>query len=109
MDVHIPAPITSGLRRRGIDVLTAQEDGTRRMPDTAVLDRATEMGRMLFTYDSDFILESAKRQVAGVRFTSILYAAQRMSYRESIENVEFAALTFTPHDAMNQLWFLPLR
>jgi hypothetical protein len=28
MDVHVPAAITAGLRRRGVDVLTSQEDGT---------------------------------------------------------------------------------
>jgi hypothetical protein len=28
MDVHVPAAITAGLRRRGIDVLTSQEDGS---------------------------------------------------------------------------------
>jgi hypothetical protein len=27
MDVHVKAAITAGLRRRGIDVVTAQEDG----------------------------------------------------------------------------------
>ena len=29
MDVHIPAAITDGLRRVGLDVLTSQEDQTR--------------------------------------------------------------------------------
>ena len=33
MDVHIPAAITEGLRLRGVDVLTAQEDGGRRLSD----------------------------------------------------------------------------
>jgi len=28
MDVHVPRAITSALRLRGIDVLTAQEDGS---------------------------------------------------------------------------------
>ena len=28
MDVHVPAAITQGLRLRGVDALTAQEDGT---------------------------------------------------------------------------------
>ena len=28
MDVHVPAAITRGLRRRSVEVLTAQEDGT---------------------------------------------------------------------------------
>jgi hypothetical protein len=30
MDVHVPLPITRGLRRRGVDVLTAQDDNTQR-------------------------------------------------------------------------------
>jgi len=33
MDVHVPAAITSGLRSRGIDVLTSQEDQTTRFTD----------------------------------------------------------------------------
>jgi hypothetical protein len=33
MDVHIPQSITIQLRRRGIDVLTAQEDNTIELPD----------------------------------------------------------------------------
>jgi len=30
MDVHIPKAITVGLRLRGVEVLTAQEDGRKR-------------------------------------------------------------------------------
>lgn len=37
MDVNVPAAITSGLRRYGIDVLTSQEDGTREWDDDALL------------------------------------------------------------------------
>ena len=33
MDVHVPVAITMGIRRRGIDVLTSQEDGTREVAD----------------------------------------------------------------------------
>ncbi|AFY30690.1 hypothetical protein Cal7507_0188 [Calothrix sp. PCC 7507] len=29
MDVHVPQAITDQLRRRGVDVLTAHEDGAR--------------------------------------------------------------------------------
>jgi hypothetical protein len=31
-DVHIPKPITNGLRLRGVDVLTSQEDATTTLP-----------------------------------------------------------------------------
>ena len=42
MDVHVPGPITQQLRRRGIDVLTAQEDAHDAVGDERVLTRATD-------------------------------------------------------------------
>ncbi len=51
MDVHIHRAITTGLRLRDVDVLTAQEDGHRTAEDARLLDRATELQRVLFTQD----------------------------------------------------------
>ena len=61
MDVHVPAAITRGLRRRGVDVLTAQEDGTTRLEDPDLLDRAGAVGRILFTRDEDLLAVAAER------------------------------------------------
>src|SRR5262249_12908261 len=55
MDVHVKAAITAGLRRRGIDVVTAQEDGGTRLEDTALLERATALQRVLFSQDDDLL------------------------------------------------------
>ncbi len=41
MDVNVPAAMSQGLRHRGVDVLTSQEDGTRNWADEALLERAT--------------------------------------------------------------------
>lgn len=38
MDEHIDSRITRELRRREVDVLTAQEDGYTRTPDVKILD-----------------------------------------------------------------------
>ena len=65
MDVHVPMAITESLRRRGVDVLTAQEDGAERFEDPPLLDRAGERGRILFTRDEDFLDEASRRQRAG--------------------------------------------
>ena len=62
MDVHVPLPITRGLRRRGVDVLTAQEDQTTRLPDPELLRRARELGRILFSQDEDLIAEAVRCQ-----------------------------------------------
>ncbi len=54
MNVHIPMPITRQLRLRGVDVATAVEEGTNRMPDDELLQVATDSGRVLFTHDIRF-------------------------------------------------------
>ena len=76
MDVHVPAPITRALIRRGVDVKTAQEDGTSRMPDDELLDRATALKRALFTRDEDLLAESKTRQQTGRFFAGVIYAHQ---------------------------------
>lgn len=48
MDVHVRRAVTDGLRVREVDVLTAQEDGSAELEDPALLDRATELNRVLF-------------------------------------------------------------
>jgi hypothetical protein len=48
MDVHVPAAITRALVLRDVDVLTSQLDGTIELSDSDLLDRATELGRVLF-------------------------------------------------------------
>jgi predicted nuclease of predicted toxin-antitoxin system len=61
LDVHIPRAITNGLRRRGMEVITAQEDGTAELDDPPLLDRATELNRPLYTQDDDLLAEARRR------------------------------------------------
>ena len=58
MDVHVQRAITEGLWLRGIDVLTAQEDGASALTDPELLDRAAARGRVLFTRDADLLVEA---------------------------------------------------
>jgi hypothetical protein len=34
MDVHVPRAVTNGLRQRGVDVITAQEDEAATLDDS---------------------------------------------------------------------------
>ena len=72
MDHHVPRPITNGLRLRGVDVLTAHEDGTSELPDPELLDRATELERVLFTQDDDPLTEATQRQRRGQEFSGVI-------------------------------------
>ena len=61
MDHHVPSAITEGLRKRGVDVLTAEEDGAARLDDDPLLDRATSLGRVLFSQDQDLLAIAHRR------------------------------------------------
>ena len=79
MDQHVPRAITIGLRLRGIDVITAFEDEASEMTDSALLDRAGEIGRVLFTQDDNLLAEAAERQKEGKLFYGVVYAHQLRS------------------------------
>jgi hypothetical protein len=44
VDVHVRRAITEGLRLRGVDVLTAQEDGASRLNDAVVESDWADVG-----------------------------------------------------------------
>jgi hypothetical protein len=86
MDVHVPRAITHGLRLRGVDVLTSQEDGTRERSDPELLDRATALYRLLFTRDEDLLREASQRQERGETFAGVVYAHQlRVSIGQCVQ------------------------
>ena len=61
----MPVSIANGLRIRGIDVLTAYEDGRHELDDPALLDRAVELNRVMFSRDDDLVIETASRLAMG--------------------------------------------
>jgi predicted nuclease of predicted toxin-antitoxin system len=109
MDAHIKSAVTHGLRLRGVMVLTAQEDGTDRLPDSDLLDRATALGHVLFTQDADFLAEAARRQAAGVPFAGVVYGHQQnVSIGQCVTDLELLAKALEPPDMMNRVEHLPL-
>lgn len=109
MDVHVQRPITIGLRLRGVDVLTAQEDGTDRLEDPALLDRATQLRRPLFTRDDDLLREATRRLREGRSFATVIYAHQlHVSIGQCVRDLELFSFIAGPEEAMNRVLFLPL-
>ena len=107
MDVHVPLPITRGLRRRGVDVLTAQEDATTRFTDAELLRRARERGRLLFSQDEDLIVQAVKCQRAGEPFATVVFARQLdLSIGHCITDLETLAKAALPEDTSGQIIFL---
>jgi len=109
MDHNVPAAITIGLRLRGVDVLTAYEDGHHRVPDPQLLDRAQELGRVLFSQDDDLVAEAVLRQREGREFLGVIYTHQlRAAIGTVIDDLYLIATAGDLDDLANLVQFLPL-
>ena len=108
MDVHVPQAITHQLRRRGVSVMTAQEDGTGTLEDPDLLRRTTGLGRVLFTQDIRFRVRAEEWQRSGTPFAGLIYAHQRNSIGVLVHELEMLAKASEPEEWRNQVVHLPL-
>jgi hypothetical protein len=109
MDAHVPSAITEGLRRRGIDVMTCQDDGADRFPDQELLKRATLLERVLFSQDDDLLKLAAHWQEVEKQFHGVVYAHQLSGgIGELIRDLELILNCCTIDELVNQVHYLPL-
>jgi hypothetical protein len=108
MDVHIPQAITDQLRARGVDVLTAIEDGADQLPDDELLERARSVGRPLFTHDIRFKALAEDWQRQGRPFAGLMFGHQRGgTIGQYVRDLELIAKGSEPIDWLNTVEYLP--
>lgn len=108
-DVHVNIAILQGLQKRGVDVLRSQDDGASEFSDPQLLDRALELGRVLFTQDDDFLKETARRQRSGESFIGVIYAHQlKISVGQCIAELELMAKVCESDELAGLVTHLPL-
>jgi predicted nuclease of predicted toxin-antitoxin system len=110
MDVHVPMAVTAALLRRGLDILTSQDDGTATKEDEVLLARATELGRILLSQDQDFLQIAAEWQRIGRPFTGVLFAAQQgVSLGRLTDDLELILTCCDAEELRDRVSYLPLR
>jgi hypothetical protein len=108
MDVHVKAAITAGLRQRDVDVLTAQEDGARRLNDSRLLERATTLNRILFSQDDDLLVIARYKQVHSEIFSGLIYGHQlAATIGKYIIDLELVCQVLDADDMVNRIEYLP--
>jgi hypothetical protein len=108
IDHQYRAAVVRGLRTRGINVLTAFDDGTDRLDDESLLVRATELGRVLVTHDKGFLGRAAEWQRSGRQFAGIVFAAQSpIDIGTAIEYLELIAHAMSPDEMRNHVEYIP--
>ncbi len=109
LDHNVRAAVAVGLRQRGVDVITAYEDGSAEWDDESLLDRANELRRVFFTHDDDFWVIADHWLAAKRPFSGVVYAHQyRLTVRQLILELEMIAKAADMEDMQNRVEFLPL-
>src|SRR5262245_40600469 len=105
-----PIVVTESLRRRGLDVLTSQDDGTDRQDDEILLARATALGRVRLSQDHDFLRIAADWQRTSRTFVGVVYAAQQgVSLGRLTDDLELLLTCCAPDELRDRVIYLPLR
>ena len=108
MDVHVPWPITEQLQLRGVDVLTAQGDSADTLPDDELLQRATELERVMFTQDIRFNAMAEKWQRDGRTFGGLVFGHQlHATIGKYVTDLELIAKSTDPDEWVNTIERLP--
>ena len=108
-DEHVPRAVTRGLRRRGVDCVTAQEDGRAGRADPAVLQRATELGRVLYTNDVDLLVIASEMLLRGDHFGGVIFAEQRhITIGQAIVELEMIAKASEPEEWRDVVCRVPM-
>jgi len=103
LDEHIPKGVVEGLRRRGVDVLTVQEVDRSGDSDEKQLAFATREGRVLVTFDDDFL----RLDSAGVPHIGIVFSQTgRRTVGELIESLMLIANVIEPNEMKNHIEFV---
>lgn len=106
IDENVHRGITDGLRIRGV---TVQEDGRTSFADPLILDCATELERVLFSQDDDFLAEANHRQDKQINFAGVIYAHKlRVTVGDCVRDLEIIAKTAYLEELINRVQYLPL-
>ena len=109
LDENIDRAVALGSRPRGVDLLTAQEDGHRNTPDDIVFDRANALGRVLVSQDTDMLAEAKSRLRRGEGFVGLVFWPQQtLPVGMVIKDLELLGIAGRAEDVRDRITFLPL-
>jgi hypothetical protein len=109
LDVHVPLAIAQQLRRRGVGVVHAAEEGTSQLEDGELLELATRQGRVMVTQDIRFRVMAEDWRRQGRPFAGLFYGHQlAMSIGQWVADLELIAKTTETSEWTNSVNHLPL-
>ena len=101
-DEHVDPAIVNALRKRGLDILTAQEADMLSVADEQQLQFAVSQHRAIFTQDTDFL----RLHRTGVAHQGIIYSHQSTSIGKIIQGLLLIYQVLTEEEMENHVEYL---
>ena len=101
-DENVSWAVISGLRRRGVDVVSTLDADMLGKLDEEQLALASEHGRVLFTHDEDFLRLHSQE----FPHTGIVYTHQTSSISKMIRGLMLVYEVLDPEDMIGHLEYI---
>jgi len=103
----VQTAVAEGLKRRGIDAISARDAGNLGLTDEQQLIYASENELPLFTHDADFLKLAHHWAITGQNHWGIVYVhPQKLNVGECIRRLKILADLFDADDLRNHIEFL---
>jgi hypothetical protein len=102
-DESVEVDVAEQMKLRGIDAVTVRDLGLRGDKDINHLRRASEMGRVLCTYDTDFLrLHTQGHEHSGIAFGF----HDRTTYGDWVRGLELICGVMSANEMKNHIEYL---
>lgn len=99
--------VARGLRRRGVDVVTASQLQRKELSDVDQLEFVRRTGRVIYTTDRHFLVIVAGWIEEGLEFPGLAYHAQgALTKGQAIQALLLLNEVYDPPDMVNRIEFL---
>lgn len=103
----VPVAVAEGLKRRGVEALSARDAGNLGLTDEQQLAYAQALNMILFTHDEDFLKIAHARLTHGQPHGGIIYVhQQKLDLGEIIRRLKVITDLLTEDDFYNHIEFL---
>ena len=103
----VPVAVAEGLKRRGVEALSARDVGNLGLTDEQQLAYAQALNMVLFTHDDDFLKIAHERLEGGQPHGGIIYVhQQKLGLGEMIRRLKVLTELLTEDDFHNHIEFL---
>jgi predicted nuclease of predicted toxin-antitoxin system len=106
-DECVNARVVAGLRRRGVDIATAADNGLLSASDELHLARAITLGRAVVTSDRDFLVIVSAILIRGESFPGLIFIQPRSTPGDAVRRIAEIAKALDPADIQNAIEWIP--